>query len=348
MTKKTYKIIEIIGILFIIFLTIKLFPYIKNILVLIFKIILPFLISYTIAFAIEPLIEKLENIKIKRKVAVIIISIVLFIIIFIFFRYLVPIFINRLEELLKILPKYFEQFSNYFDKISKKYDVILNKKVINIDQIYNYLSLKMDNFVVNLSVFIQKVFSYIIVVIIIPILTIYFMNDYKNIELFVKNYLIKKQKNEIYDVLSKSKTAIRQYFKGMFIVIILLTFATTITFYFLKIDYPLLFGFIIGVTDIIPYLGPYIGGAIVSIFVLVSRPEKLIFVIISIVILQLIESNFLVPKIQSKTLKTNPILVILSVAFFGEIMGIFGMLIAVPLEKIVEIIVNSYIKNKKI
>ena len=116
---------------------------------------------------------------------------------------------------------------------------------------------------------------------------------------------------------------------------------------FLKIDYAFLFGIIIGVTDIIPYIGPYIGGALVSVFVLVSRPEKLIFVIISIVILQFIESNFLVPKIQSKTLKTNPILVILSVTFFGEIMGIFGMLIAVPLEKIVEIIINSYTYNKK-
>ena len=133
----------------------------------------------------------------------------------------------------------------------------------------------------------------------------------------------------------------------MIIVIVLLTIASSVVFMFLKIDYPFLFGLIIGITDIIPYIGPYIGGGIVGIFVLVSRPDKLVFIIISIVILQFIESNFLVPKIQSKTLETNPILVMLSVTFFGEIMGIFGMLIAVPLEKIVEIIIFTYANNKK-
>ena len=347
MTKKIYKIIEIIGILFVIFLIIKLFPYVKNLIGLLFKILLPFLISYTIAFAIEPLIEKLEDKKINRKVSVIIISIIFFALVFLIFRYLIPLFIKQLEELLKVLPEYFNQLSFNIEKLTEKYNIILNEKIFNISQISDFFSMKISNFIDNLSVFIQKIFSYILIILIIPILTIYFMNDYKNIELFIKNYLIKKQKNEIYDVLSKSKNAIRQYFRGMIIVIFLLTIASTIVFMFLKIDYSLLFGFIIGITDIIPYLGPYIGGAIVGIFVLVSRPEKLIFVIISIVILQFIESNFLVPKIQSKTLKTNPILVIFSVTFFGEIMGIFGMLIAVPLEKIVEIIVYSYIKNKK-
>ena len=58
-----------------------------------------------------------------------------------------------------------------------------------------------------------------------------------------------------------------------------------------KKDYALLFGLIIGITDVIPYLGPYIGGFIVGIFVLVSRPETLLFVVISIVILQILESN---------------------------------------------------------
>lgn len=347
MTKKIYKIIETIGILIILFLILKLFPYFKELFSIIYKIILPFFISYAIAFSIEPLIEKLEEKKICRKKAVIIISLIFIIVLFIFFKYLIPLFIKQLEELVNVLPDYFTQFTIILEKIIKKYDVVFNDKIININQISSFLNLKISNLIENFTVFIQKIFSYLLIILIIPVLTVYFMNDYKNIELFVKNYLLKKQKNNVYEVLSKSKTAIRQYLRGMFTVIVLLTIASTIVFMFLKVDYAFLFGIIIGVTDIIPYLGPYIGGAIVVVFVLVSRPEKLIFVVISIVILQFVESNFFVPKIQSKTLKTNPILVILSVTFFGEIMGIFGMLIAVPFEKIVEIIINSYIKNKK-
>ena len=347
MTKKIYKLIEIIGVLIILFLGIKLFPYFKEIVRIIFRIFLPFLISFSIAFVVEPIIIKMESKKIKRKIGVFFLTILLFLIILLFFKYLVPLFIKELEELLNVLPEYYDRINDYFDKIIKKYDFILNDKIINIEQIFMHVNGKISGIIDNLSLFLQKIFSYLIVLLIIPVLTIYFMNDYQNIETYIKNYLIKKEKQGIYDVLIKSKNAIRQYFKGMLLVIILLSISSTIVFMFLKIDYAFLFGIIIGVTDIIPYIGPYIGGALVSVFVLVSRPEKLIFVIISIVILQFIESNFLVPKIQSKTLKTNPILVILSVTFFGEIMGIFGMLIAVPLEKIVEIIINSYTYNKK-
>ena len=347
MTKKIYKIIELIGILLIVFLSIKLFPYLKNIISLLVKILLPFLISYTLAFIIEPLILKLEDMKINRKIAVILILILFLIIIYACTKYLIPLFIKQIEELLKILPSYLDKLSLIFDKISRKYNIIFNEKIINVNKISDFLNTKITNFLSYFNVFVQKIFSYVILVIIIPVLTIYFMNDFKNIELVIKDFLVKRGKNEVYDVLSKSKKAIRQYFKGMMIVIILLTISSTIVFMFLRIDYAFLFGLIIGITDIIPYIGPYIGGVIVGVFVLVSRPEKLIYIIISILVLQLIESNFLVPKIQCKTLKTNPILVILSVTFFGEILGIFGMLIAVPLEKIIEIIVNSYLKNKK-
>lgn len=347
MTKRIYKIIETIGIMLIVFLILKLFPYLKNILGLLFKISLPFLISFTVAFIIEPLIEKMEKKNIKRKYAIIFISIIFVLLIFLFFKFLIPLFIKQLEELLKVLPDYFTVISEKIEVMTKKYDILLNDDLFNANKILEFINIKLSNLIDNLSSFIQKIFSYIIIVFVIPILTIYFMKDYKKIELFIKESLIQKRKNEVYDILSKIKFSLHQYFRGVFIVMFLFTIVSTIVFMFLKIDYPLLFGFIIGITDVIPYFGPYIGGFIVGIFVLVSRPEKLLFVVISIVVLQIIESNLLVPKIQSKTLKTNPILVILSVTFFGEIMGIFGMIIAVPLEKTVEIIVNSYIKNKK-
>ena len=143
------------------------------------------------------------------------------------------------------------------------------------------------------------------------------------------------------------KKSLRNYIKGVLIVMAILSIASSICFLILKIDYAFLFGIIIGVTDIIPYIGPYIGGAIVVIFTIVTNPSKVIILIIVIVVLQLLESNFLVPRIQSKTLETNPILVLLSIAFFGEILGIFGMIIAVPLVKIIEIIVKTFFVQKK-
>ena len=112
------------------------------------------------------------------------------------------------------------------------------------------------------------------------------------------------------------------------------------------LDYFLLWGILIGVTDIIPYIGPYIGGAIVGLFVLSTNPNLFVAVVIVIVCIQILEGYYLTPKIQGKVLQINPILVIFSVTFFGKFLGIFGMLIAVPITRIVKILVDELIFRK--
>ena len=95
-------------------------------------------------------------------------------------------------------------------------------------------------------------------------------------------------------------------------------------------------GLIIGITDIIPYIGPYIGGTIVAVIASSDSIEKMIMVIIVIVIIQGLESWFITPKIQSKKISVHPIIVLLFIVIFGKIMGIIGMLIAVPVLAIIQ------------
>ena len=137
------------------------------------------------------------------------------------------------------------------------------------------------------------------------------------------------------------------YFKSYLIITVLLSFFSSVAFALLNIEYFLIWGIIIGITNIIPYVGPYIGGGIVGLFVLTTNPELVIYVIIIIACLQVIESNFLTPKIQGEALEINPILVVFSVTFFGKILGIIGMIIAVPIVRIMQIIIKVKIFNKK-
>ena len=78
-----------------------------------------------------------------------------------------------------------------------------------------------------------------------------------------------------------------------------------------------------------------------------ENKKNLIYVIIIIICLQFIESNFLTPKIQENFLQINPILVVFSVTFFGKVLGIFGMIIAVPIIRVIQIVVNVKKIDKK-
>ena len=107
--------------------------------------------------------------------------------------------------------------------------------------------------------------------------------------------------------------------------------AASIVFYILKIDYALIFGAVIGLTNIIPYFGPIIGALPVLLFTLTISEKTALFTLIAIVLIQFLESSVLAPMITSKTIDIHPITVILLLLVGGELWGILGMLIVVPL-----------------
>ncbi len=347
MPKKLYKLLEIIGILVIALIGYYVFPFIKNIFGLIMKIALPFIIAFSIAFIFEPIIEKLEAKKMNRKIAIALIMFIIIGIFVTFFRFFLPLMMKQLNAILEQIPSYFESIKEFMNKINQKINSITNNYTLDYDKIEEVIVSYIGKIVSRIGNVLQRSFSYLISFFLTPVLVIYFMADYQNIETYIKNKLIEKQKTAVYDCLSKIKESLHQYIKGVFIVMTILSVTASIVFYLIGIDYAIIFGIIVGITDIIPYIGPYIGGGIVAIFTLATHPSKTLLVIVSIVIMQFLESNFLVPKIQSKTLKTKPLIVLLSVAVFGELLGIFGILIAVPMSRIIEIVIQSWYSYKK-
>ena len=124
---------------------------------------------------------------------------------------------------------------------------------------------------------------------------------------------------------------LRNYVKGTLLSSFIVFILSTIIFYIIGLDSALLFGFICGVTNIIPFIGPYIGA---SIPVLVAFTKNTTFGIIGtimIFIVQTIEGNIIHPIIMSKSVKIHPVTSIISLLIFGYFFGILGMIFAVPL-----------------
>lgn len=347
MSKKLYKIIEIIGLLIIVYFVFKLFPYLEGIFSIVFKILLPFIIGFGIAFLFESVILWFEKKKIKRKISIWIIVILIGFVIFLIVRFAIPGLIKQISSLIDMIPSYLDSLEEIIDKIDDKFDGFPISFDIDYDKIGEYISSKFEVFLNGFGNFLQRSFSSIINILITPIIAIYFMIDYEKVEKFIKEFLINHNKKEVYIALIDIKRVLRQYFKGVIIVMVILSFVSSLCFMMMGLEYSFIFGLIIGITDIIPYIGPYIGGGIVIIFTFVSNPQMVLTVLIIIIVLQIIESNYLVPKIQSKTLNTHPIMVLVSVAIFGELFGVLGMIIAVPIVKIIEIISKSIYCYKK-
>ena len=108
---------------------------------------------------------------------------------------------------------------------------------------------------------------------------------------------------------------------------------------------PLLFGLFCGITNVIPYAGPYIGGAPAVIVGFSRGPVVGVLTLISIIIIQFLEGNFLQPVIMSKTTKLHPVTIIVGLLIFGHFFGIVGMVISTPLIAVLKSITVFFLEK---
>lgn len=341
MDKTLLKIIKIIGIIFIFYLLYLLYPGIKHIFYWLIKILIPFLIGFVGAYLLLPLANKLTKYKISYKAsALIVVSVFVVILVFILGVFL-PKTLDQTIIFVENLPHYLNSLSSKLDSICEKLDFLPKQFLPSDENIIGFFETIVRRINDNIDNIISNASYYLLTLLISPILMVYFLLDFKKITKFIKNKLLKNDKLHLYETLIEIDKAMRSYFNGVIIVMILLSIIATILFRIVGIELPLLWGVIIGITNIIPYIGPYIGGAIVVLFTLATSVKKTISVLIIIVVLQLVESNLITPNIHSKTTKTSPILVLLAVSVFGDLMGIFGMIIAIPILSIIQILLSK-------
>ena len=317
-----------------------LFNYLSSFIYSLLGILVPFLIAFTVSFIVNPWVKYLEKKNVNHKLSVFIVILFLISILVIFGVFLVPLINKELSFFIDNFPEFIDKINNLFNNIK-----FFNKIGLNFITIVSFLIKSNGNLIDKIIKFVTAIFSSFIPTITTPVLVIYFIVYYEKIENLIKSLVDKN--SDTYLILKKIKYSMHVYFKSYLIITVLLSFFSSVAFALLNIEYFLIWGIIIGITNIIPYVGPYIGGGIVGLFVLTTNPELVIYVIIIIVCLQVIESNFLTPKIQGEALEINPILVVFSVTFFGKILGIIGMIIAVPIVRIMQIIIKVKIFNKK-
>jgi predicted PurR-regulated permease PerM len=117
-------------------------------------------------------------------------------------------------------------------------------------------------------------------------------------------------------------------------------------FWLIGLPYPLVLAALAGAMEIVPYFGPTLA-AIPAILVAISTdPALLIWVLVVIGVVQFIENNLLVPRIMDQSVGVHPVVTILALAGFGSLMGVAGVVLAIPLAAIVQLLLQRFVLQK--
>lgn len=178
---------------------------------------------------------------------------------------------------------------------------------------------------------ISGTFSLIIGLATLPILVFYMVKDSREIATWSLTPFPKSLRPYITDLVKIVDKTIGGYLRGQLILGLAVGTVATIGLLLLDIPFAVALGVVAGVTELIPIVGPWIGAAAAILVTLAVAPEKVIWVALFYLAIQLVENTVLVPRIQAESLNLHPIAVILVIILAGHFFGILGIILGPPL-----------------
>jgi len=158
--------------------------------------------------------------------------------------------------------------------------------------------------------------------------------------LFLAKLFRKEYHAKLREILTQIKGAVQSYISGLIFEMIAVSALTSIGLYFIGVKYAILLGIITGILNLIPYIGILVAGILTILSSLTGSPEVslILGVIIVNLVVQLIDNNILVPMIINTKVQINAFVSIVGIIIGGQIAGIAGMFLAIPILAILKIV----------
>jgi predicted PurR-regulated permease PerM len=339
----------IIGIIFLVTLIVKEWGILKFF-ISILKVATPFFIGFVIAWIFNPLVIKLEHHGWNRGLASAFIYVIFLTFLFLFFWFLIPTVYNQLNDLIAALPSIIGEMKIWVtDAFSGISDINIFDVTSLENNLFNSVELFLENTTTNLPQLILNsvgtIFSGIGTVVISLVIGIYMLIDFNSITDHLMHFIPKTHKDEIRGLIEDIGTELRKCVNGTLFVASMVFIGDSIGFAIIGLKAFLLFGLFCGITDLIPYIGPYIGG-IAAVIVGFSQSPVIGFITLIIVCLvQCLENYVLQPVVMSKTMKLHPVTIIIGLLLFGHFFGIVGMILATPTIALFKVIYRFFAKK---
>ncbi len=303
-------------------------------------ILSPFIIAIIISYVLNPVVKMLGGRKVPRTVSVLLIYAVFLTSLSVILMNVIPMFVEQLEELGEHLPEltlHTQQLMNQWDNsiLPGSIRMGMNNWFFQFE---HRLAASISSFLNNIGTTIGVVFNAFIV----PFLIFYMLKDFEAFERLVLRYLPRSRRKSIVTLLKEIDEALGNYVRGQLLVCVIVGVLAYIGYMIIGMPFALLLAGVVAVCNIIPYLGPFLGAAPAMIMATTLSWKMVLMVFLVNMICQLIESNVISPQVVGKTLHLHPMLIIFALLVGGEIGGIPGLILAVPLFAVGKVVIQHF------
>ena len=315
-------------------------------------LVLILLLSAILAYLINPIVKIAESAVIKRDVAVVVVYLGIGLSLLALAYFLFPLLREEWDTLSANSPS----FSNRFDEAI---DAVQNEIVARYPAAsrwfatrevrYEKLNVFLDQQITNIPALSSRLASLVLAGVLIPLFSYFFLRDSRKIIQFVLDRLAATQIETSVALWCEVNRIVGGYLRGLAIDSVLVGTLAALGLWILDVNYPLVLGSMTALLNVVPYLGPILGAVATMLVAMIQFKSLAPLVNVLVFYLSLKLVNFVViqPRVVGGEQNLHPVLFIASVIAGGHIMGIIGMVIAVPIVTIVQEGVRMLLERRR-
>lgn len=327
------------------------------------SLILGAMLAFVLNLIMDPVEKKLKKSdhpflsKHARGLGILVSLLVVILAIVLILSIIIPNMINAIQVLTKEAPSYFNEIESYLKEIMSKYPLLSNQMdTLNInwketiEKLLNFIG-KGFGFAFDSTInVVTGVISSAVNLFVIVVFAVYVLSEKERFvrlyHFFCSLYLTEKKTCKLTQDLNIINDSFKAFVGGEIIEAAILTTMCTVGMTILQLPYPPMIGVLVGVINMIPMVGAFIGGGIGAFIIFTISPMKCLIFLVFLCIIQQIESNVFFPRIIGNRVGLPGIYVMITIVVGGSLFGVFGMLLGVPIMASVYKIGKNYFVDK--
>ncbi len=311
----------------------------------------PFILALVVVFLLRKPVARLEALGMKRSPAVGVCYLLSVAALTVVGLFIVPPIAAEVSDFVNDFPRYYDAAYDLWGVVETEYltielpEWVRNTAESSRESLVSWgteLSRNLARGVVSVG---GQVFGFFVNVFLALALAFFVLRDLPTLKSELVSLPGRDKQEEMLGILGEMTTVLEGFIRGQAIIATTVGTLTGLSLWALGVPYALVIGLIAGLTNLIPYLGPIVGGTIAAISAAFVSPQLVLWTLVVVVIIQQAESTFLQPRVMSDQVHMHPALVILSLLIGATLFGLIGMLFAVPVAAVLKVLFVHYFEK---
>ena len=304
----------------------------------------PLVLGIAIIYILNPVVSWLEGRHVPRLVGAVLAYVMLVSLFAAAAFFIVPILVEQGQDFADRFPQLVEDGQDEISGLAERLGLNVDVSLPTGQEVSDWFSDPANQDTIRgqlgtVADWTLNVFQAVLVALVAPVVAFYLLLDLPSVGNRIRGLVPEYWRDEAIHLFAQVSTAIGGFVRGQLVVAFIVGVMTSIGFWIIDLPFWLLIGMISGFFNIIPFVGPWVAGALGALAGLTSGdPSKALWAALVALIVQQIDNNFVSPVVLRATVRLHPATVLLSLFAGGAVGGLFGVLMAVPTVAVIKII----------